>query len=155
MQLPFFIIRSIADELDVKNELLYIKKIEKEKKVLQKIFSTRPGGQAVYSFGVSVIQRRVVAAKERIGEKVRRHIDDKTSEISSIMSQFEFLKYETLNGQRETMKKKISEESQQPIDKDMTRSFYIQNGYRYWPFEGEYWRDEIGNYQYLGGNRCE
>ena len=45
--------------------------------------------------------------------------------------------------------------AEQTVDQDATRDFYAQNGYRYWPFEGEYWRDEIGSYQYVGVNRCE
>ena len=35
------------------------------------------------------------------------------------------------------------------------RSFYVQNGYEYYPFQGEFWLDEIGNYHYLGKQSCE
>jgi tetratricopeptide (TPR) repeat protein len=155
MNLPFFIMRSIADESDVKSELAYMKRIDRERKNFQRIFGSRQGAQGLNSYGNSILQRRDQAAKLRVGEKAKKHLDEKTVEISSIMTQFDFLKYETLNGQREMMKKKISAEPTEAIDVELSRSFYIQNGYRYWPFQGEYWRDEIGNYQYLGGNRCE
>lgn len=155
MRLPFFIMRSIADESDVEGELTYLKKIDKEKKIFQKIYGSKQRVQGLTSYGNSILSRRAQAARLRLGEKAKRHLDEKTVEISSIMTQFDFLKYETLNGQREMMKKKMGADPADPIDNQLTRSFYIQNGYRYWPFEGEYWRDEIGNYQYLGGNRCE
>ena len=31
------------------------------------------------------------------------------------------------------------------INKNDKREFYIQNGYQYYPFQGEFWRDEIGS----------
>jgi hypothetical protein len=66
-----------------------------------------------------------------------------------------FLRYEMLNGQRMSMKKKVATVDLEKVDSNVSRDFYIQNGYRYWPTEGEYWRDEIGSYQYLGVNACE
>jgi len=41
------------------------------------------------------------------------------------------------------------------IDEKIDRTFYVQNGYEYYPFQGEYWLDEIGNYHYLGKQSCE
>ncbi len=35
------------------------------------------------------------------------------------------------------------------INQENQRDFYIQNGYEYWPFRGEYWLDELGNYHYV------
>ena len=40
------------------------------------------------------------------------------------------------------------------IDDDDDRDFYIQNGFHYWPFKGEYWLDELGNYHFLGVQSC-
>ena len=40
------------------------------------------------------------------------------------------------------------------VDEDNQRDFYIQNGYEYWPFRGEYWLDELGNYHYVGTQSC-
>ncbi len=61
-----------------------------------------------------------------------------------------------LNGKKDQVKKKMMK-SEAPAEQaeDQDRSFYIQNGYEYWPFQGEYWLDEIGNYYYLGKSRCE
>ena len=54
------------------------------------------------------------------------------------------------------MKKKISEKDlpAEQIDEKSDRDYYIQNGFEYWPFRGEYWLDELGNYHYVGTQAC-
>jgi hypothetical protein len=65
--------------------------------------------------------------------------------------------FEMLNGKKDQVKKNIltTDEKSEDEKQQEDRSFYIQNGYEYWPFQGEYWLDEIGNYYYLGKSRCE
>ncbi|MNT91393.1 hypothetical protein D3C72_2324820 [compost metagenome] len=62
-----------------------------------------------------------------------------------------------INGRKEGLKKKIAGKDlgEEQIDDNVDRKFYIQNGYEYYPFQGEYWLDEIGNYHYLGKQSCE
>jgi hypothetical protein len=68
-----------------------------------------------------------------------------------------FIRYEMINGQKEQIKKRIAGKNinDQAIDEEVKREFYAQNGYEYWPFDGEYWLDEVGNYHYLGKQSCE
>ena len=58
-------------------------------------------------------------------------------------------------GAKKEAVQKDNEEKESRIDAKMDRSFYVKNGYEYWPFEGEYWLDEIGNYYFLGTSSCE
>jgi len=60
-----------------------------------------------------------------------------------------------INGRKEQLKKKIAGKATEEVDEKVDRTFYVQNGFEYWPFEGEYWLDEIGNYHYLGKQSCE
>ena len=68
-----------------------------------------------------------------------------------------FIRYEMITGRKDTLKKKIAgkETESQQIDEKNDRQFYIQNGYEYYPFQGEYWLDEVGNYHFLGKQSCE
>jgi hypothetical protein len=79
------------------------------------------------------------------------------AELKDLYEQAGFIRYEMINGQKEILKKRISGKDIAPdqIDNKISRDFFVQNGYEYYPFQGEYWLDEIGNYQYLGKQSCE
>ena len=68
-----------------------------------------------------------------------------------------YKRFITINGKKEFLKKKIAGKNLNEIqvDDDQDRSFYVKNGYEYYPFQGEYWLDEVGNYHYLGKQSCE
>ena len=57
--------------------------------------------------------------------------------------------------QRMQIKDKLAGSAEESVEASASRDYYAQNGYRYWPFQGEYWRDEIGSFQYVGINRCQ
>jgi hypothetical protein len=87
---------------------------------------------------------------------VRNHLLSIKEELVDLIEQEGFARYEMINGRKETLKKKIAGKDlpDQQIDEANQRDFYIQNGYEYWPFRGEYWLDELGNYHYVGTQSC-
>lgn len=151
--LPFFVMRTLLEEPDIRILADYMDKTTKEKKVLEKIY----GKTSLLAYGNQIIEGRRRTVQKQLGALIKDRLQNKLQEFHEFATQFEFLKYEAINGQRTTLKEKIAtEESERnQIDKDLSRDYYVENGYRFWPFEGEYWRDEIGNYQNVGINRCE
>jgi tetratricopeptide (TPR) repeat protein len=150
--LPFFVVRTLLEEPDIRMLIDYMDEIAKEKKILEKVYAKT----MLMSYGSQILEGRKRATQKQIGALVKERLSAKLLEFNEFATQFDFLKYETINGQRTTLKKKIAENAPSgQIDDELTRDFYIQNGYRFWPFDGEFWRDEIGNYQYVGVNRCE
>jgi tetratricopeptide (TPR) repeat protein len=154
--LPFFVMRTILDESDVKSGLRYLKRIVDEKKHFERVFAHAPG---VLNYGRKIIDGRRRSAEGELAQATKAHLLQKSKDFVAFSTQMDFLKYEVLNGQREKLKAKVATEvnngTAEKIDSDLSRNFYIQNGYRYYPFQGEYWRDELGNYQYVGVNACE
>lgn len=153
-RLPFFISRSLLEEQDVKRMVEYLDKLKKEKALLEKVTAGK-GGAGLKAYGSKVISSRQKYAQNKIGRMSLTHLKFRQAEINDMGMQMDFLKYEMLNGQRESLRRKMSKTQLQTEDKELSRNYYVQNGYRYWPFQGEYWRDEIGNYQYVGVNSCE
>ena len=87
---------------------------------------------------------------------VKAHLQNMRVELKDLFEQGSFIRYEMINGKKESLKKKITGKSlPAPIDEKIDRDFYIENGYEYYPFQGEYWLDEIGNFHYLGQQNCE
>ncbi len=78
------------------------------------------------------------------------------TELADLYEQASFIRYEMIAGKKEVVKKRISgSDLPDTVDAKVDREFYVQNGYEYYPFRGEYWLDEIGNYHYLGQQSCE
>ena len=54
------------------------------------------------------------------------------------------------------LKKKITSKhlGSVQIIEGTSRDFFVQNGFEFYPFQGEYWLDELGNYHYVGTQSC-
>lgn len=147
--LPFFVLRTILAEADSQSRIRYFKKLDQEAKVLRQKFAN----SKVMSYGLKIIEGRQKATKKQLAQIARFHLAQYRNQAADIHDQFGFLKYEILNGQRLKVKTEMAGEG--PVLEDKERSYYAQNGYRFWPMQGEFWRDEIGSYQYVGANLCQ
>lgn len=152
--LPFFVVRTLIDEYPLSGLLRSKNEILKEQQLFLKTFRKENTGR------LAAYVKKAYAAKLRnLDKNIARVFNFKVAAFQNdyrdLESQVEFLKYEILEERKRASKAKIKANEIKKLDDNEKRSFYVQNGYRYWPFNGEYWIDEIGNYQYLGVNRCE
>ncbi len=154
-KIPFKATRHIVDEGNIKRSLSYIRKIQKEKKAIEEDSRIRSLG--IGSYSLKLINNRLQSAKIRTGDLVKAHLLNMTTELKDLKDQGSLVRYEMINGQKETLKKKIAEKDvkESSDSEPKTRSFYAQNGYEFYPFQGEFWLDEVGNYHYLGKQSCE
>ena len=132
-----------------------MKKLAEEKKLIDENPVIR--NSTLGSYAVRILNNRIKTTKDTIGEMARAQLLSMKSEIRELKEQASFIRYEMINGRKEFLKKKLSGKNldEVQVDDDQDRSFYVQNGYEYYPFQGEYWLDEVGNYHYLGKQSCE
>lgn len=148
----------LTQEGDVSRMMMYIQKLFGERKRLEelrKVWGSRPIG----AFNQKIIEKRIQNTYKSLGEAVRAHLIAMRTELKSLNEQSEFLKFEMFNAQKNTLKAELAselveKEKAQSEKAERQRSYYIKNGFEYWPFEGEFWLDELGNYHYLGSARC-
>ncbi len=153
LKIPYSVSREILDESDVKNSLGYLKTLGAEKAKIEGL--VRLSKTSFGSYASKVLSNRIRNTRITIGDMVKSHVLSIRGELKDLYEQAEFIRYEMINGRKETLKKRIAGKSLEQVDEKVDRTFYVQNGYEYWPFEGEYWLDEIGNYHYLGKQSCE
>lgn len=134
----------------------YIQNIEDERIIIDNLPSSwkrdRVGRNARY-----ILNSRINTTQKLAGKVVRSVLLDMKKDLKKLSTSEQYLRYDMLRGKRESIKKRIARkygEVENQIDHKVSRSYYIQNGYEYWPFDGEYWLDEIGNYHYLGKHEC-
>lgn len=156
LALPYMVLRNVYREGDVQVALSSLGKLQKEKTALDQM-STNWRESAIGQFGRRVVSTRMEATRKVIGRLTENHLRRMSKDLEQHFEQHGFAKYEMLKGRKEGLKKVIAEKGIEKVqvDADADRQFYVKNGYEYYPFGGEYWRDEIGNYHYLGVESCE
>lgn len=154
-QIPFLVVRRVLQEGDFQNSYNYIKKLLEERRRIGAMPADWQSA-AIGKYSQRIIQTRLIKARERAGRQIRAHLESIKNELLDLFEQEGFIRYEMINGKKELLKKKISEKDlpTEQIDEKSDRSYYVQNGYEYWPFRGEYWLDELGNYHYVGTQAC-
>jgi hypothetical protein len=148
---PFFISRTLLEDPAIKERLVYLDKIQKERDILDKHKAKLPN---VYKYAEVILKGRASSAKQQAAQVFKNRLREKLNELADLSNQVDFINYEVLNSKRLVQRVKLDATRFQKDGSDLERQVLIENGYRYWPFEGEYWRDELGNYQYFGENRC-
>ena len=154
-KIPFIVTRKVVKEGDFQRSYEYIKRLLAEKKTIDNMDSSWRNS-AIGRYSKRVIQKRLLKARKRAGLQIRAHLDTVREDLFDLFEQEGFIRYEMINGKKEALKKKIAGKDlpTEQIDEKTKRDYYIQNGYEYWPFRGEYWMDELGNYHYVGTQSC-
>lgn len=155
LKLPYMVLKYILNEGDIKRSIQYLNRLADERKVIEENVALR--NSSLGQYGVKILTNRVKNTKSAIGDSVKAHLLNVRLELKDLTEQSSFIRYEMINGQKESLKKKLSDKNlpQGQINDDVDKTFYAENGYEYYPFQGEYWLDEVGNYHYLGKQSCE
>lgn len=152
--MPYLIAQKISREGDFQKAYRYIQKLNDERRTLNALPAAWKSS-GVGQYAKRVLETRLAKARIRGGQIVRNHLEMIREELVDLFEQEGFMRYEMINGRKETLKKRIAgKEIEAQVDESNQRDFYIQNGYEYWPFQGEYWLDELGNYHYVGTQSC-
>jgi tetratricopeptide (TPR) repeat protein len=91
------------------------------------------------------------------GELARQRITRLLGELSHLIKRVIKIEYEILQGQKGQLEQEVIQEQQIAASGKATEigNVRVDDEHQYWPFNGEYWRDELGYYRYRLTNRCE
>lgn len=156
-QIPFFVLRDALESSRIKSQLVYLNRIEEELSLVERGFSGKKG-QNLKTYLRKILKNRIKNARVNLSKNLTQFLLVKQNELAQFSADIEVLEYEILAGKKEKAKRDYQKKYRGELLNEQSekgRDFYISNGYRFWPFEGEYWRDELGTYQYLGVNACE
>jgi len=155
-RIPYKVLRYIIGKPDIERGLDYLRKLFEERSRLERM-SVGFLESALGKYTIKLLIGRIKTAQKLIGIKTKIHMIYMKGELKDLDEQVSYLRYEMIGLQKDILKKKIAGQSTEApkIDDDSDRSYYVKNGYDYWPFQGEFWLDEIGNYFYVGKQSCE
>ncbi len=153
LRLPYIVVRNVLEQGDVKRSMNYLDRLAAERQVIESKTSFRSSPVGIYA--LKILSNRSRNTKLAVGDMAKTHLLNMRLELRDLYEQAGFIRYEMINGQKEVIKKQIAGRDLQQIDDGIDRKFYIENGYEYYPYQGEVWLDEVGNYHYLGKQSCE
>lgn len=150
------VMSSILKQSLIRSNVHYYDMLTNEGQLISKM---APSWQqsAIGKFSKRIIERRKGSTQDLVGKLTRNHLLNMKSELRDFFEQNDFLRLEMLGGKKEVVAKEIAGRTipHKQITDDASRNFFIANGFEYWPFQGEYWLDELGNYHYVGVQACE
>ncbi|MGZ3689929.1 MAG: tetratricopeptide repeat protein [Pseudobdellovibrio sp.] len=152
-KIPFKVTRSILKDYRMKGLYDTYIMIRDESKIAKKYFGSV--NTQLNPFLDKIYAGRLNYFKNQLALKFNQVIVAQEKNIMYYNQQIKFVNYEILEAKKSQLRLKISSADKPVVNDEENRNYYIKNGYRYWPFQGEFWIDEIGNYQYLGANHCE
>jgi hypothetical protein len=131
-------------------------------KEIQEIQQTRE------TFGTDLTERLLERAKdlveqgrELLGQMILQILREKEEELDSLDDKVERMRFEIENQNAMALEAQIEKSFDGEISKDeqqatdqATASMLVGDKYLIWPFEGEFWADEINSYRSYLTNQC-
>ena len=89
------------------------------------------------------------------GTLAKARLERVVNELAELISQIRKVKFETANAEMGQLENRLRDEQYRPKDtrgaEDLKKT---DEEHVYWPFEGEYWKDELGSYVYTVKVQC-
>ncbi|PID38468.1 MAG: hypothetical protein CSB49_05305 [Proteobacteria bacterium] len=146
--------RSVLRDKVLSKTFKYVEELDRELKQVQ---NADPAWKATAIAGVVLtdLTLQKSLAQNSAGDLAQRRIKRLVSEINELQKQAIKVEYEIINGQKNKISAEMRKE-QQAAARQATGTGHISpdDEHLYWPFDGQYWRDELGYYRVKLKNQC-
>lgn len=150
--LPMIFVQGVFNNADFFNNHRVIKNLTREQKQLESNIG------ALGEFGQKVLDRVKKARKTQLlkaGIEVQQILSQMDQELTDWSIKADEIDFEIDGARAEEVKRALTNPDYVPPSATQgTTLFVVADDWQYWPFEGEYWVDEIGNYRGFLSNEC-
>ena len=145
--------RSALSDRMIQKSFQYVDELDRELKQVQK---ADPAWKATAIAGV-VLQdltlQKSLAANEA-GLMAIRRTKRISKEIQELIKQGIKVEYETINGEKNKLEASLRNEQVVPANLRDQTNIVPDEEHLFWPFDGQYWRDELGYYRFRIKSAC-
>ncbi len=103
---------------------------------------------------LTLVQKRREEVVKSAGAIARAKLEAERDELKSLSSQLFRIKFEVIKREKEGLEASLRGEKQGSKLGGYRYSTAVADTELYWPFDGEYWRDELGTYEYTLSKGC-
>jgi tetratricopeptide (TPR) repeat protein len=89
------------------------------------------------------------------GARARAKLEYERDQLRQLLAQALRIKIEVSRKEREALEGSLAKGSQVEVVRDLKYSHAVSDEHLYWPYEGEFWRDELGTYSYTLTKGCK
>ncbi len=107
----------------------------------------------------AALEARLAREKLRLtteaGLRARAKLEYERDQLRSMLAQALRVSIEVSRQEREALEGSLAAGSQVEVVKDLRWTHAVSDEHLYWPYEGEFWRDELGTYSYTLTKGCK
>jgi tetratricopeptide (TPR) repeat protein len=96
-----------------------------------------------------------LALVEEAGQRMRAKLEYERDQLRQLLAQALRIQIEVSRKEREALEGSLAKGSQVEVVRDLKFSYAVSDEHLYWPYEGEFWRDELGTYSYTLTKGCK
>ena len=100
------------------------------------------------------IEKDRIRYKKKAGTELLKELALQRNTLADLLVQSEIIRFEVTDAQRKDYEFRATLQDVEVDRKDVV-DFAVSREIIYWPFNGEFWRDELGYYQYTENGSCE
>ncbi|HVO17688.1 MAG TPA: adventurous gliding motility protein GltC [Anaeromyxobacter sp.] len=95
------------------------------------------------------------ALVEEAGARTRATLEYERDGLRTLLAQALRIQIEVSRKEREALEGSLAAGYQVEVVRDLKYSYAVSDEHLYWPYEGEFWRDELGTYSYTLTRGCK
>ncbi len=147
--------RGVLGDLTIGRRFDYVRELDSELKRYDKADASWKSTNIAQNVFADLTLQRSLAVNEA-GDLARRRIKRLTEELAQLIKRVIKIDYEILAGQKGELEEEVKQEQQVIHTGTEHRGIEIKadDEHVIWPFNGEYWRDELGYYRVKIRNKC-
>lgn len=147
------LVLSVVGDKQLARALDYIDELDHELKLLDRS-DPEWKGSAVAAVVLQDLTLQRSLAENTAGELIQVRLKRLSSEINDLQKQAIKVQYEIINAQKDTLEASLREEQVAAPRSGSAPDIVPDDEHEYWPFRGEYWRDELGYYRFKIASKC-
>lgn len=93
--------------------------------------------------------------KKRAGRVLLRNMVDLTKQLGDLIGQAQIIRFEVVDARRADYTYRLQNIDMVDTSKGQDIDFATSPRLTYWPFNGEFWKDELGWYRYTEQSKCK
>jgi len=140
-------------DTDLKKTLEAIRELEKEVDTFSKYGDTFKYSELVKALIDSIKSQRA-QLMEKAGIMAKGKLERELTELRTLSSLALRIRVDTVEKEKTYLERQLSTGGARDVIRKYKFSVAVPDDYLYWPYKGEYWRDELGTYRYTLTKGC-
>jgi tetratricopeptide (TPR) repeat protein len=148
--------KAVLSDRSLARRFEYVQELDREMAQHEKADPAWKSTQVANAVLTDITLQRSLTVNET-GELAKQRVSRLVGELANLIRRVLKIQYEILQGQKGQLEREVIEEQQLQSSGKATEigNVRVDDEHQYWPFVGEYWRDELGYYRFRLLNRCE